>query len=459
MRRAFSHPRLAKSPNFRHNASALTSVKNKIPMKHLLTALLSLLIITPALPAQESREEVYEKLDVFAQVLERIRVAYVEDVTETEVIENAINGMLTALDPHSAYLNTDDFDDIKEQTSGEFGGLGIEVTMENGVVKVVAPIEDTPAYKAGLKSGDFIIKIDDEDVRGMTLSDAVDRMRGKVNTDITVKVYRESERRTFDVTITRAIIKIKPVKSRLEPEGIGYLRLTTFNEHTADNLREHITRLEKEHGDSLNGIVLDLRNNPGGLLNQAIAVADLFLERGEIVSTRGRLEGQSARYNARPGDVVSNAPMVVLINEGSASASEIVAGALKDHKRAVVLGTKSFGKGSVQTVMPLPGGAGMRLTTALYYTPAGVSIQAKGITPDIEIKRAKIKEENTNNDFGEAALPGHIELDGLKDALADEPDPANETAADRTSEDAVKTDDYQLERALDIVNALALWRK
>ena len=413
----------------------------------------SLSIFSPT--AQAVDKEVYEKLNILANVFERIRSSYVEDITETEVIESAINGMLTSLDPHSGYLTQDDFKGMQEQTRGEFGGLGIEVTMENGVVKVVSPIEDTPAYQAGVEAGDYIIRIDDEDVQGLTLSEAVDRMRGKVGTDITIKVYRESERRSFDITITRAVIQIKPVKSRLHENGIGYLRITTFNEHVERQINEHIKDMVKENGGkALSGLVLDLRNNPGGLLNQAVAAADAFLEQGEIVSTRGKLEGQNSRFNARSGDVLNGAPMVVLINTGSASASEIVAGALQDHKRAVVMGTQSFGKGSVQTIMPLPGGAGMRLTTALYYTPAGTSIQAKGITPDIEVKRAKL-EEIDESEFSrtEADLKNHLQevLESTKEKDAE----SKKNAADKEAEERIRKD-YQLQRALGVVRALSL---
>ena len=420
--------------------------------------------ITAPAHAASSREEIIEKIEILGDVLERIRTHYVEEVTETEVIENAINGMLTSLDPHSAYLSTEDFTDLREQTQGEFGGLGIEVTMEKGLVKVVAPIEDTPAYEAGIESSDMIIKIDDEDVQGMKLSDAVDRMRGKPGTDILLKIFREAEQRTFDVTITRAVIKIKPVKSRLEDGSIGYIRITSFNDNTDRSLKEHLKNLEKENNGPLTGVVLDLRNNPGGLLTQAVAVADAFLENGEIVSTRGRIRGQNTRYTARKGDLLEGKPVVVLINGGSASASEIVAGALRDHKRAIILGTKSFGKGSVQTIMNLRGGAGMRLTTALYYTPSGISIQATGIEPDIEVKPLKdVEEIDTNGYPSEASLRGHIDVNDKKEADAADKTTKEETAEDaekRTAGKAVKNEkDFQLLRALDVVRALSLWKK
>ena len=413
-------------------------------------------------------KETYEKLDIFAHVLQKIRETYVEDVTTTEVIENAINGMLTSLDPHSSYLNEKDMEGMQEQTTGEFGGLGIEVTMEKGLVKVVSPIEDTPAYDAGVMAGDLITEIDGEQVQGLTLSEAVDKMRGKVNTDIEIKVFRESPREIKDITITRAIIKVKPVKSFLEENGLGYVRITAFNENTNRTLREHLRKLEKENKEELKGLVIDLRNNPGGLLNQAIAVGDTFLETGEIVSTRTRIEGQDERWNARSGDILDGKPIVVIINGGSASASEIVAGALQDHKRAVVVGTKSFGKGSVQTIMNLPGGSGMRLTTARYYTPAGRSIQAEGIEPDVEIKPVKVEEIDVSEFPKEADLRGALEngekkkkkrKKGKKKSKNDD-DNEEKSSAELEEEKKLerRKNDYQLQRALDILRALTIWK-
>lgn len=411
-------------------------------------------------------QEVYEKLDIFAHVLEKIRTSYVEEVTETEVIESAINGMLTSLDPHSAYLSNDGFKDLREQTRGEFGGLGIEVTMENGLVKVVSPIEDTPAEKAGLEAKDLIVKIDNEDVQGLTLGEAVDKMRGKIGSTILLNIFRESatgDAKSFDVTLTRAVIQVKPVKSQLvkndeDPtKSVGYLRITSFNDHTDSTLQKYFRDLEKNNTAPLAGIILDLRNNPGGLLNQAVAVADEFLDKGEIVSTRGRIKGQNTRYTARKGDLLSGKPIVVLINGGSASASEIVAGALQDHKRAILMGNQSFGKGSVQTIMNLPGGAGMRLTTALYYTPSGTSIQAEGITPDIIVNPLKnVEEVDTNGLPSEASLNGHIEVNKKRMSKA-------EKAAAKLSEKEQAwqerlAKDYQLQRAIGTVQALALWK-
>lgn len=440
----------------------ITMIINKFK-KSILT--LTALTLVPV-QAFALSEEAYEKLDILANVFERIKSAYVEDVTDTDVLEAAINGMLVSLDPHSSYMNIDSFKDMREQTSGEFGGLGIEVTMERGAVKVVSPIDDTPADKAGIQAGDYIIKIDGEEVQGLSLGEAVEKMRGKVGTDITVKIYRENERKAFDVTITRDRIKVTPVKYHLEDGGVGYVRITTFNAKVDDSIKDALDDLKKQNDDKpLAGLVLDLRNNPGGLLTQAVAASDAFLEEGEIVSTKGRITNQNQRFNAHAGDVLDGKPIVVIVNKGSASASEIVAGALQDHKRAVIIGTKSFGKGSVQTVMPLPGGNGMRLTTALYYTPSGRSIQAEGIEPDVIVKPAKVEELDMGDDesFGEASLKGHLEIpsdvkDESKDAKKDKKKREEEA---KKKEDDEKIErrkkDYQLQRAIGMVKALSIW--
>src|SRR5690242_9071237 len=336
--------------------------------------------------------ETYKQLNLFGEVFERVRAEYVDDVSDDSLVESAINGMLTSLDPHSNYLNTKNFNDMKVQTRGEFGGLGIEVSMENGLVKVVSPIDDTPAARAGLKPGDLITHLDDDPVQGMTRPEAVEKMRGLVGSDIKLTIRREGKE-PFDVKLTRATIRIQSVRSHLEGDTIGYVRITTFNEQTDVGLNNAMKNLKQQAENKLIGIVLDLRNNPGGLLDQAVAVSDAFLEKGEIVSTRGRRADDAQRYNARQGDIASGLPVAVLINGGSASASEIVAGALQDHHRAVLLGTKSFGKGSVQTIIPLAGHGAMRLTTARYYTPSGRSIQARGIDPDIVVEAAKIAKE------------------------------------------------------------------
>src|SRR6266699_2791137 len=340
--------------------------------------------------ATSNTSDSYKQLDLFGDVFELVRADYVDDVSDETLVEGAINGMLTALDPHSNYLNTKNFNDMKVQTRGEFGGLGIEVSMESGLVKVVSPIDDTPAARAGLKPGDLITHLDGDPVQGMTLPEAVDKMRGLVNSDIKLTIRREG-REPFDVKLTRATIKIQSVRSHLEGDNIGYIRVTTFNEQTDVGLNNAMKNLKQQANNKLIGVILDLRNNPGGLLDQAVAVSDAFLDKGEIVSTRGKRAEEAQRYNARPGDIASGLPVAVLINGGSASASEIVAGALQDHHRAILLGTKSFGKGSVQTIIPLAGHGAMRLTTARYYTPSGRSIQAKGIDPDIIVEAAKIE--------------------------------------------------------------------
>lgn len=340
--------------------------------------------------AKDDYSETYKELNLFGDVFERVRSQYVEPVTDKELIETAVNGMLTALDPHSSYLDEDGFGDMQVSTKGEFGGLGIEVTMENGFVKVVSPIDETPAYEAGVLAGDYVTHIDKEPVMGLTLGEAVDKMRGLVGTDIILTIAREGSEGPEDITITRDVIKIKSVRSEIK-NNTGYVRITTFSQNTHDGLKKALKEFDEELGNKLAGYVLDLRNNPGGLLDQAIAVSDTFMDKGEIVSTRGREEEDTRRDNATPGDLGHGLPIVVLINGGSASASEIVAGALQDHKRAIILGTQSFGKGSVQTVIPLPGHGAMRLTTARYYTPSGSSIQAKGIEPDIIVEPAKVE--------------------------------------------------------------------
>jgi carboxyl-terminal processing protease len=417
------------------------------------TAVLSAL---PAAAAEPEADPVdtYEFLNLFGDVFERVRADYVDEVTDEQLIEAAINGMLTALDPHSGYLNARKFDEMRVQTQGAFGGLGIEVTMEGGLVKVVSPIDDTPAAQAGLEPGDLITHIDGDQVLGMTLAEAVDRMRGAVGTQIRLTI-RRAAKEPFDVTLTRAVVKIRSVRSRLEGK-IGYLRISSFTEQTENGLKQEIAALSEKAGGSLQGIVLDLRNNPGGLLSQAVAVADSFLDQGEIVSTRARKTEDAQRFNARPGDIANGLPIVVLINAGSASASEIVAGALQDHGRAILLGTKSFGKGSVQTIVPLTGHGAMRLTTARYYTPAGRSIQAVGIEPDIVVEQARIEalEQNEERERRESDLRGALDRkqgDGTEPAKL----PAGEDAQPAAEPSAAN--DYQLARALDLVRGLSLF--
>ncbi len=422
-----------------------------MPRLRLLAVCAAVILLVPqATFSQDDKSDTYRQLKLFGDVFERVRADYVEEVTDEELIQTAIRGMLTSLDPHSSYLDAKSFGDMQVQTKGEFGGLGIEVTMESGLVKVVSPIDDTPAFKAGIQAGDLISHLDEEPVLGLTLSQAVERMRGLVGTDIKLTIRRQ-DLDPFDVTITRAVIKIRSVRSRVEG-NIGYLRVTAFNEQTDVGLEQAFRSVKQELGDNLVGYVLDLRNNPGGLLDQAIAVSDAFLHQGEIVSTRGRHTDDAQRFNAREGDLADGKPVVVLINGGSASASEIVAGALQDHRRAIVMGTKSFGKGSVQTIIPLTGHGAMRLTTARYYTPSGNSIQAKGIEPDIEVEQARIEELEAGPRRSEADLRGALD----KTEGTDEGEPGDaqaEAAADETPQD------YQLARALDLLQGLALFNQ
>ncbi|NIK48964.1 carboxyl-terminal processing protease [Variibacter gotjawalensis] len=370
-----------------------------------------------ARPAKAAPADTYKQLNLFGDVFERVRADYVEKPEDSKLVESAINGMLSGLDPHSSYMDAKSFKDMQIQTRGEFGGLGIEVTMEDGLVKVIAPIDDTPAAKAGVMANDVITHLDDEQIQGLTLNQAVEKMRGPVNTKIRLKVMRKGQDKPVEIVITRDVIRVRAVRSRIEGEDIGYVRITQFNEQTNENLKKAINELAAQHGDKLKGFVLDLRNNPGGLLDQAISVSDSFLEKGEIVSTRGRNAEETQRFNARPGDIIKNKPVIVLINGGSASASEIVAGALQDHKRATVIGTRSFGKGSVQTIIPLGSGNGaLRLTTARYFTPGGRSIQAKGIVPDIEVLQEIPDELKGRADTkGEASLRGHLKAEGQEE--------------------------------------------
>jgi len=360
--------------------------------------------------ANAAGADTYRQLSIFGDIFERVRSQYVEEPKEQDLIENAINGMLSSLDPHSSYLTAKDFDNMRVQTRGEFGGLGIEVTMEKELIKVVTPIDDTPAAKAGVLAGDLISKIDGENVRGLSLQNAVEKMRGPVNTPIVITVLREGADKPIDITIIRAIIKVRAVHHRVEGDDIGYIRISSFSEQTFDGLNKAIKSIRTKVGDDkLKGFVLDLRLNPGGLLDQAISVSDTFLDRGEIVSTRGRNADETRRYSARPGDSTGGKSVIVLVNGGSASASEIVAGALQDHKRATILGTRSFGKGSVQTIIPLGSNGALRLTTALYYTPSGTSIQGKGIQPDIKVLQPVPDELKGRIEArGESKLRGHI---------------------------------------------------
>jgi carboxyl-terminal processing protease len=381
----------------------------------------------------------YQQLNLFGDVFEKIRSSYVEPVSDEKLIESAINGMLTSLDPHSSYMDPKEWDDMQVQTKGEFGGLGIEVTMENGVIKVVSPIDGTPAAKAGIQPGDLIVQIDNKPIMGLTLSEAVDKMRGPVDSKIVLTV-RRAKQDPFDVTLHRAIVKIASVRGSLLDNDVAYVRITSFSEQTANGLQDTVSRLRGQAGKKLQGLILDLRNNPGGLLDQAISVCDDFIDKGEIVSTRGRDPSQAQRFNATGGDLIEGLPMVVLINGGSASASEIVAGALQDHHRAILLGTRSFGKGSVQTIIPIPGHGAIRLTTARYYTPSGRSIQAKGITPDIEVLQDVPDDLKARTDTkGEASLRGHLKAEG------------NEESGSQSYVPPDEKDDAALKMALDLL--------
>nr|WP_068431095.1 S41 family peptidase [Magnetospirillum sp. XM-1]CUW38300.1 Carboxy-terminal-processing protease\ len=441
-------------------------------------ALLSTTALTPVSAAE--RKETYKLLDLFGEVLEKVRSEYVEPVNDEELIEAALNGMLASLDPHSAYLNPKNSKDMDIQTRGEFGGLGLEVTMENGWVKVVSPIDDTPAYRAGMQPGDFVTHLDGEPVQGLSLSEAVDRMRGTVNTDIKLTVRRVGVEQPFDIKLTRAVIKVQTVKGQTHGD-IGYIRISQFSATTHADLVRIMGQLKKDIGKTPTGFVIDLRNNPGGLLDQAVAVSDDFLDKGEIVSTRSRRPEDTQRFNARPGDIADGLPLVVLINDGSASASEIVAGALQDHKRAVLLGTRSFGKGSVQTLMPLHGHGSLRLTTARYYTPSGRSIQAVGIEPDIKAAQSKVEpiagaaverrseaslRKALPNPNGDKPKPDAKESKPAAEPKATAPEPkAPEPKGEGGKAEAptpIKlgdpAQDYQLARALDLLRGLSLYR-
>ena len=413
---------------------------------------------------QEDSKSVYEQLDLFGDIFERIRAQYVEEVDSKKLVEAAINGMLTSLDPHSSYLSPDDADDMRVQTRGEFGGLGIEVTQENGFVKVVSPMDDTPAAEAGIQSGDFITHVNGESVLGLTLDQAVDLMRGPVGSEIVVTIVREGKEEPFDVTIVRDTIKLTAVRTRVEGDAI-VLRVTTFNDQTYPNLESGFKEAVEQLGgmDKVSGIVLDLRNNPGGLLTQAIRVSDAFLNEGEIVSTRGRNVQDSERYNATDGDLAEGKPVVVLINGGSASASEIVAGALQDHHRAILVGTKSFGKGSVQTVMPLRGDGAMRLTTARYYTPSGRSIQALGVAPDIIVEQPEqVAAATPEAEDAEAKIPPMRTEDDLRGRLENDAVSEDELKQLEAEEARAKSaaelrkEDYQLAYAIDILSGLSV---
>jgi carboxyl-terminal processing protease len=433
----------------------------------------------------DKANDTYRQLNLFGDVFERVRAQYVDEMTDEKLIETAINGMLISLDPHSGYLDEKDFTDMQVQTRGAFGGLGIEVTMENNVIKVVSPIDDTPAARAGVQPGDLIVQLDDAPVMGLSLNEAVEKMRGEVGAPIKLTIAREGSAEPIEVTLVRDVIKIQSVRYEVLDDNIGYIRITTFNQNTDTGLKKAVEDIKAKVGNNLVGYIIDMRNNPGGLLDQAISVSDAFLDKGEIVSTRGRHEEDTKRDNATAGDITDGLPIVVLINSGSASASEIVAGALQDHRRALVLGTKSFGKGSVQTVIPLPGHGAMRLTTARYFTPSGRSIQAEGIEPDITVEQAKVEElsfkrlresdlkgalSNPNGKKNEKAATddaakkdsGKVDDKSVKtDKKSDAKDAVDKAkeATDKKSDDEKPQGetDYQLSRAIDLVRGISLY--
>lgn len=403
-------------------------------------------------PVTDTETLPFEDLRTFTEIFGRIKRDYVEPVTDKKLLEDAIRGMLSGLDPHSAYLVAEEYQELKEGTMGQFGGLGIEVTMENGFIKVVSPIDDTPAQRAGIKTGDLIVRLDDKPVKGMALADAVKLMRGEPGSKILLTIVREGAEAPLKITLVRDVVKVKSVKSRLLEKNYGYVRISSFQSGTGESLKEALAALKKENSGNVKGLVLDLRNNPGGVLNAAVEVSDAFLKSGLIVYTEGRIENSEMRFNAAPDDLIGGAPMVVLINAGSASASEIVAGALQDQKRAVIMGEKSFGKGSVQTILPTSNGAAVKLTTARYYTPSGRSIQAEGIEPDIALENLKLEslDKTEFKPVKEADLSHHLE--NSKEVVADQ------SAADKAKE-ALDKKDYALYEALTLLKGISIVNK
>jgi len=426
------------------------------------SAIILLLFGTAIAKADEAKknQDTYRLLSLFGDVFERVRASYVKDITDKKLIESAINGMLNSLDPHSNYLNKESFKKMQVQTRGKFGGLGIEVTMENGFVRVVSPIDGTPAFKSGVQAGDLITHLDGKPVQGLSLSEAVKLMRGKVGTEIKLTIRRVSTQ-LFDVTIIRAVIPIRTVRSRIEGD-IGYVRISSFSQPTEGGLKKAMNKINRELKDRMKGLIIDLRNNPGGLLDQAVAVSDAFLEKGEIVSTRTREKRDHQRFNARKGDLANGKPIIILLNGGSASASEIVAGALQDQKRAIILGTKSFGKGSVQTIIPLGNNGAMRLTTALYFTPSGRSIQKIGIEPDIVVEQARIEAIDKNHRQREADLRGALsngETSGQpkkKKSDQSQNSKRNQGSEKEQTSKEERRQDFQLQRALDLLRGFSI---
>ena len=401
----------------------------------------------------ETGELPVDEIRAFAEVFAKIKKDYVENVEDSVLLEYAIRGMLEGLDPHSSYLDEEAYLNLQEGTSGQFGGLGIEVGMEDGFIKVISPIDDTPAQKAGLQAGDLIIRLDDTPVKGMSLNDAVERMRGEPGTDITLTIIRDGADKPLKVTITRDVIKVKSVRTQILEPGFGYLRISHFQSRTAEDARAALQELQQDNDGRLEGLILDLRNNPGGILSAAVGVSDLFLDKGLIVYTEGRIDDSKLRFNAKPADLLDNAPVVVLVNAGSASASEIVAGALQDHKRAIIMGQKTFGKGSVQTVLPVSNAAALKLTTARYYTPSGRSIQVSGIEPDVTLVRVKVEslEDEEQNFITEENLSRH--LDNNTEELQDGDEEAAQTGQDTVAQ---LTEDYALQQALNVLKGLQI---
>ena len=423
-------------------------VTRNLPMLMIGVVLGMFLTVGHGVFAEKKSSLPLEDLRTFTEIFDKIKNDYVEPIDDKTLLENAIRGMLSGLDPHSSYLSPDDFRDLQAGTNGEFGGLGIEVGMENGFVKVIAPIDDTPAHRAGVEAGDLIVRLDDTPVKGMTLNDAVKIMRGKPGSEIVLTIIREGREQPLELTLIRDIIKVTSIKSRTLEEGYGYVRITQFQSRTGENLRQSVSRLKTENGGSLHGLVLDLRNNPGGVLSAAVSVSDAFLKKGLIVYTEGRLAETKLKFNAKPTDVLNGAPLVVLVNAGSASASEIVAGALQDHKRAVIMGSTTFGKGSVQTILPMENNSALKLTTARYYTPSGTSIQATGIIPDIVLDDLKISDSSSSSSADrvtEADLAGHLEGD-------EEADKAKTSETKET----LASEDYALYEALNLLKGLTI---
>ena len=407
------------------------------------------------IPIPEAGELPVDQIRTFAEVFAKIKKDYVENVEDSTLLEHAIKGMLEGLDPHSSYLDEDAYLDLQEGTSGEFGGLGIEVGMEDGFIKVISPIDDTPAQKAGMQSGDLVIRLDETPVKGLSLNDAVTRMRGEPGTDITLTIIREGEDKPLKITITRDVIKVKSVRTQTLEPGFGYLRISHFQSRTAEDARAGLQQLKQDNNGNLNGLILDLRNNPGGILSAAVGISDLFLDKGLIVYTEGRIDDSRLKFNAKPADILDNAPMVVLVNAGSASASEIVAGALQDHKRAIIMGQKTFGKGSVQTVLPISNAAALKLTTARYFTPSGRSIQVSGIEPDVIIARVKVEslENEETHIITEENLNRHLD-NNTQDDTQQEPTNGDEDTAAQIK--ARLLEDYTLQQALNVLKSLEI---